>query len=184
MMRQYRELKQRYPAYLLLFRLGDFYELFLEDAELGARLLSITLTSRQGSPMAGIPHHSADGYIARLVQAGQKIAICEQMEAPGKGKKLLKRAVVRVITPGTLTDTAYLSGGANNYLLAVATQGGAIGVALLDVSTGEFVAGEDAEPDGGVLAAALLPRPSESPVSGAPRGRGTLPSPPPAPGAP
>src|SRR5207247_1581669 len=155
MMQQYRELKRRFPDHLLLFRLGDFYELFLEDAELGARLLSITLTSRQGSPMAGIPHHSADGYIARLVQAGQKIAICEQMEAPGKGKKLLKRAVVRVITPGTLTDTAYLSGGANNYLLAVATQGGAIGVALLDVSTGEFVAGEDAEPEGGVLAAAL-----------------------------
>src|SRR5207245_598223 len=165
MMQQYRELKRRFPDHLLLFRLGDFYELFLEDAELGARLLSITLTSRQGSPMAGIPHHSADGYIARLVQAGQKIAICEQMEAPGKGKKLLKRAVVRVITPGTLTDTAYLSGCANNYLLAVATQGGAIGVALLDVSTGEFVAGEDAEPEGGVLAAALLRRPSEILVS-------------------
>ena len=174
MMQQYRELKGRFPDHLLLFRLGDFYELFLEDAELGARLLSITLTSRQGSPMAGIPHHSADGYIARLVQAGQKIAICEQMEAPGKGKKLLKRAVVRVITPGTLTDTAYLSGGANNYLLAVATQGGAIGVALLDVSTGEFVAGEDAEPEGGVLAAALLRRPSEILVSEALRGSGTL----------
>jgi len=174
MMQQYRELKRRFPDHLLLFRLGDFYELFLEDAELGARLLSITLTSRQGSPMAGIPHHSADGYIARLVQAGQKIAICEQMEAPGKGKKLLKRAVVRVITPGTLTDTAYLSGGANNYLLAVATQGGAIGVALLDVSTGEFVAGEDAEPEGGVLAAALLRRPSEILVSEALRGSGTL----------
>src|SRR5207245_10846490 len=174
MMRQYRELKRRFPDHLLLFRLGDFYELFLEDAELGARLLSITLTSRQGSPMAGIPHHSADGYIARLVQAGQKIAICEQMEAPGKGKKLLKRAVVRVITPGTLTDTAYLSGGANNYLLAVATQGGAIGVALLDVSTGEFVAGGDAEPGGGVLAAALLQRPSEILVSEALRGSGAL----------
>ena len=135
MMQQYRELKRRYPDHLLLFRLGDFYELFGEDAELGARLLSIALTSRQGAPMAGIPHHSADGYIARLVQAGQKIAICEQMEAPGKGKKLLKRDVVRVITPGTLTDTAYLAGGANNYLLAVAAQGNAVGVALLDVST-------------------------------------------------
>ena len=91
MMAQYRELKQRYPDFLLLFRLGDFYELFLEDAEKGARLLSITLTSRQGAPMAGIPHHAAEAYIARLVQAGQKIAICEQMEAPGKGKKLLRR---------------------------------------------------------------------------------------------
>ena len=127
MMVQYRELKRRYPDHLLLFRLGDFYEFFAEDAELGARLLQITLTSRQSVPMAGIPHHSADGYIARLVHAGQKIAICEQMEAPGKGKKLLKRDVVRVITPGTLTDTAYLAGGANNYLLAVATQGNEIG---------------------------------------------------------
>jgi DNA mismatch repair protein MutS len=174
MMQQYRELKHRYPDHLLLFRLGDFYELFLEDAELGARLLSITLTSRQGSPMAGIPHHSADGYIARLVQAGQKIAICEQLEAPGKGRKLLKRDVVRVITPGTLTDTAYLSGGANNYLLAIATQGSGTGVALLDVSTGEFVAGEDADPDGGVLAAALLRRPTEILLAETLRGGGPL----------
>src|SRR6266404_3283832 len=128
--------------------------------------------------MAGIPHHSADGYIARLVQAGQKIAICEQMEAPGKGKKLLKRDVVRVITPGTLTGTAYLAGAANNYLLAVATQGGAltdsIGVALLDVSTGEFLAGEDTAAEGGVLAAALLRRPSEILVPEALRGGGAL----------
>src|SRR5262249_16317633 len=133
MMQQYRELKRRYPDHLPLFRLAASSHLLLEDAELGARLLSITLPSRQGAPMAGIPHHSADGYIARLVQAGQKIAICEQLEAPGKGRKLLKRGVVRVITPGTLTDTAYLAGGANNYLLAIATQGDAMGVALLDV---------------------------------------------------
>src|SRR5206468_141902 len=119
MMRQYRDLKQRYPDYLLLFRLGDFYELFLEDAELGARLLQITLTSRQGSPMAGIPHHAAEVYIARLIRAGQKVALCEQLEAPGKGKKLLKRDVVRLITPGTITDTAFLAGSANNFLLAV-----------------------------------------------------------------
>src|SRR3989454_11762849 len=88
MMRQYRDLKQRYPDYLLLFRLGDFYELFLEDAELGARLLQITLTSRQGSPMAGIPPHAAEGCIARLNRAGQQAAPCEQREAPAKGKKL------------------------------------------------------------------------------------------------
>ncbi|HXH84319.1 MAG TPA: DNA mismatch repair protein MutS, partial [Candidatus Tectomicrobia bacterium] len=143
MMTQYRELKRRFPDHLLLFRLGDFYELFLEDAELGARLLGITLTRRQGAPMAGIPHHSADGYIARLVQAGQKIAICEQMEAPGRGKKLLRREVVRIVTPGTLTDTAYLPGTAANYLLSLARAGGATGVALLDVSTGEFLVGED-----------------------------------------
>ena len=174
MMQQYRELKRRYPDHLLLFRLGDFYELFGEDAELGARLLSIALTSRQGAPMAGIPHHSADGYIARLVQAGQKIAICEQLEPSGKGKKLLKRDVVRVITPGTLTDTAYLASGANNYLLAIATHGAATGVALLDVSTGEFAAGEDADAEGGVLTAALLRRPSEILLSEALRGGGPL----------
>ena len=108
MMRQYRNLKVRYPDHVLLFRLGDFYETFFEDAELAARLLQITLTARQGAPMAGIPHHAADGYIARLVHAGQKIAVCEQLEAPGTTKKLLRRGVVRIITPGTLTDTAYL----------------------------------------------------------------------------
>ncbi len=161
MMTQYRELKRRFPDHLLLFRLGDFYELFLEDAELGARLLGITLTQRQGAPMAGIPHHAAEGYIARLVQAGQKIAICEQMEAPGKGKKLLRREVVRVVTPGTLTDTQYLAGGANNYLLALARAGAATGVALLDVSTGDFWVGEDGPGEDAVVAAALLRRPAE-----------------------
>jgi DNA mismatch repair protein MutS len=174
MMQQYRELKRRFPDHLLLFRLGDFYELFAEDAELGARLLSITLTARQSVPMAGIPHHAAEGYIARLVQAGQKIAICEQMEAPGKGKKLLRRDVVRVVTPGTLTDTAYLAGGANNYLLALAPMGSAVGVALLDVSTGEFWVGEDADADGGVLPAALLRRPSEILLPETLRGGGEL----------
>src|SRR5688572_23169436 len=161
MMTQYRELKRRFPDHLLLFRLGDFYELFAEDAELGARLLSITLTARQSVPMAGIPHHAADGYIARLVQAGQKIAICEQMEGAGKGKKLLRRDVVRVITPGTLTDTAYLSGTVNNFLLAVGRAGAATGVALIDVSTGEFWVGQDGPGEDAVLAAALLRRPAE-----------------------
>src|SRR5687767_1039107 len=161
MMQQHGELKRRYPDHLLLFRLGDFYELFAEDAELGARLLSITLTARQSVPMAGIPHHAAEGHIARLVQAGQKIAICEQMEAPGKGKKLLRRDVVRVVTPGTVTDTAYLAGGANNFLLAVVRAREGTGVALVDVSTGEFWAGEDGPDEDGVLAAALLRRPAE-----------------------
>jgi DNA mismatch repair protein MutS len=174
MMQQYRELKRRFPDHLLLFRLGDFYELFAEDAELGARLLSITLTARQSVPMAGIPHHAAEGYIARLVQAGQKIAICEQLEAPGKGRKLLRRDVVRLVTPGTLTDTAYLAGGANNFLLALAPAGAALGVALLDVSTGEFWVGEDADADGGVLPAALLRRPSEILVPETLRGGGDL----------
>jgi len=174
MMRQYQELKQRYPDFMLLFRLGDFYEMFLDDAERGARLLQIALTSRQGAPMAGIPHHAAESYIARLVKAGQKIAVCEQLEAPGKGKKLLRRDVVRIITPGTITDTAYLPGAANNFLLAVVptADGGrrrALGVALLDVSTGDFWAGEGGELDDGVLGAALLRRPAEILLPGAVR---------------
>jgi DNA mismatch repair protein MutS len=161
MMRQYRDLKQRYPDHVLFFRLGDFYETFFEDAELAARLLQITLTARQGAPMAGIPHHASDGYIARLVHAGQKIAVCEQLEAPGRERKLLRRDVVRIITPGTLTDTAYLEGAANNFLLALSLGRDATGIALVDVSTGEFWTGEDAGKSAEVLAAALLRRPAE-----------------------
>src|SRR5216117_714544 len=161
MMQQYQELKRRHPDHLLFFRLGDFYETFFEDAELASRLLQITLTARQDAPMAGIPHHAADGYIARLVHAGQKIAVCEQLEAPGREKKLLRRDVVRIITPGTLTDTAYLDGAANNFLLAMAIGRDATGVALVDVSTGEFWAGEDAGKETAVLAAALVRRPAE-----------------------
>jgi DNA mismatch repair protein MutS len=161
MMRQYRDLKRRYPDHVLLFRLGDFYETFFEDAELAARLLQITLTARQGAPMAGIPHHASDGYIARLVRAGQKIAVCEQLEAPEREKKLLRRDVVRIITPGTLTDTAYLEGAANNFLMAVIAGRDSTGVALVDVSTGEFWAGEDAGKGTEVLATALLRRPAE-----------------------
>src|SRR5262245_59887455 len=135
MMRQYREVKRRYPEYLLLFRLGDFYELFFEDAHLASRLLQITFTSRQKGegaiPMAGIPHHSAHGYIARLIRPGQKVAVCEQMEAPARGRKLVRREVVRVITPGTITDTEFLDGAANNYLLATHRTPGALGVALV-----------------------------------------------------
>jgi len=165
MMQQYRELKRRYPDYLLLFRLGDFYEMFFEDAHLGARLLQITLTARQDAPMAGIPHHAADTYIGRLIRQGQKVAVCEQMEAPAKGKKLVRREVVRVITPGTLTDTQYLDGASNNYLLAAHRAGGTLGLALADVSTGEFWVGEDAGGAEGLLEAGLLRRPAELLIS-------------------
>jgi DNA mismatch repair protein MutS len=165
MMQQYRELKHRYPDYLLLFRLGDFYELFFEDAHAAARLLQLTLTSRQKGdgavPMAGIPHHAADGYIAKLIRAGQKVAVCEQMEAAAKGKKLVRREVVRVITPGTITDTQFLDGGTNNFLLVVHRAPGALGVALVDVSTGEFWVGEEAGTGEALLGAGLLRRPAE-----------------------
>jgi DNA mismatch repair protein MutS len=144
-MQQYHAIKSRYPHALLLFRLGDFYELFYEDALLASRELQITLTSRnrekgQPIPMCGVPYHAADGYIARLVRAGFKIAICDQMEQPGPGKKLVRREVVRVITPGTATDVAVLDARENNFLASVAkhSSGSPVGLAFIDLSTGEF----------------------------------------------
>jgi len=149
LMQQYNAVKTRYPHALLLFRLGDFYELFYEDAMIAARELQITLTSRnrekgQPIPMCGVPYHAADGYIARLIRAGFKVAICEQMEQPGPGKKLVRREVTRVITPGTATDVAVLDARENNFLAAVAQNSSAetIGLALVDLSTGEFQATE------------------------------------------
>src|ERR1700730_12792498 len=153
LMQQYNAVKTKYPHALLLFRLGDFYELFYEDAILASRELSITLTSRnrekgQPIPMCGVPYHAADGYIARLVRAGFKVAICEQMEQPGPGKKLVRREVTRVITPGTATDVAVLDARENNFLAAVAQNASAltIGLALADLSTGEFQATEFSGP--------------------------------------
>jgi DNA mismatch repair protein MutS len=161
MMRQYREWKRRYPDYLLLFRLGDFYEAFHEDAAVAARVLDITLTSRQKGegaiPMAGVPHHAVDGYIARLIRAGHKVALCDQVEtAPAKGRKLLRREVVRLITPGTVTDTGLLDGRLNNYLAAMILVNSRLGVALVDVTAADFWIGEAAE--AGVLTEALVVR--------------------------
>jgi DNA mismatch repair protein MutS len=149
LMHQYHAIKARYPHALLLFRLGDFYELFYEDAMIASRELQITLTSRnrekgQPIPMCGVPYHAAETYIARLIRAGFKIAICDQMEQPGPGKKLVRREVVRVITPGTATDVAVLDARENNFLAAVAkhSSGSPIGLAYVDLSTGEFQATE------------------------------------------
>jgi DNA mismatch repair protein MutS len=149
LMQQYNAVKARYPHALLLFRLGDFYELFYEDAMIAARELQITLTSRnrekgQPIPMCGVPYHAADGYIAKLIRAGFKVAICEQMEQPGPGKKLVRREISRVITPGTATDVAVLDARENNFLAAVAqdTAKATVGLALVDLSTGEFLATE------------------------------------------
>src|SRR5258707_1521521 len=149
LMQQYNAVKTRYPHALLLFRLGDFYELFYEDAIIASRELQITLTSRnrekgQPIPMCGVPYHAADSYIARLIRAGFKVAICEQMEQPGPGKKLVRREVTRVITPGTATDVAVLDARENNFLAAVAQNSSApiIGLAMVDLSTGEFQATE------------------------------------------
>ncbi len=143
MLRQYQELKQQHPGTLLLFRLGDFYELFFDDAVTGSRELQITLTARQKDsanpiPMCGVPHHSAASYIARLVRKGYRVAICEQTEEAGKTKKLVRREVVRIVTPGTPIDPQLLDARESVYLAAVCTAGETIGAAFLDISTGEF----------------------------------------------
>src|SRR6478752_3891931 len=146
-MRQYQAAKQQVPGALLLFRLGDFYELFYEDAVLAARELEITLTARNKEkgepiPMCGVPYHAAGAYIARLIQNGHRVALCEQMEEAGPGKKLVRREITRVITPGTATGSDLLRSHENNYLAAVFTRSGRSGLAYADLSTGEFRATE------------------------------------------
>ena len=147
LMRQYHGIKQQVPNALLLFRLGDFYELFYEDAVTAARELEITLTARnkekgQPIPMCGVPYHSAENYIARLIQKGYRVAICDQMEDPRLAKKLVKREVTRIVTPGTAMNAAVLRSHENNYLAAVLPDGSRAGLAHVDVSTGEFRATE------------------------------------------
>lgn len=147
MLRQYYEIKKQHPGTLLFFRLGDFYELFFDDALIGAREMEITLTARHKEkgnpvPMCGVPYHSAAGYIAKLVRKGFRVAICEQTEEPKAGTKLVKREVVRVVTPGTALETQLLESNQNNYLAAVCGSGEAMGLALVDLSTGEFLASQ------------------------------------------
>src|SRR5256885_2019335 len=143
MLRQYQELKQQHPGTLLFFRLGDFYELFFDDAVVGSRELQITLTARHKErgdpvPMCGVPHHSAANYIARLVRKGYRVAICEQTEAASKTKNLVRREVVRIVTPGTPIDPQLLETRESVFLAAVCSTGETIGAAFLDISTGEF----------------------------------------------
>ncbi|MGA8024248.1 MAG: DNA mismatch repair protein MutS [Candidatus Acidiferrales bacterium] len=169
LMQQYHAVKKQHPAALLLFRLGDFYELFYDDAVVASKILQITLTARnkekgQAVPMCGVPYHAAENYIARLIRAGHKVAICEQMEVPGPGKKIVRREVIRVITPGTAGGAGLVDAKENNFLAAVARSAGAgvaagasasgagrggargieaaIGLAFVDLSTGEFRATE------------------------------------------
>jgi len=147
MLRQYMELKKQYPGTLLFFRLGDFYELFFDDAVTGARELQITLTARrkergEAIPMCGVPHHSAANHIAKLVRKGYRVAVCEQTEDPTKTKKLVRREVVRIITPGTAIDTQLVEERESIYLAAVCGSGDCMAAAFLDLSTGEFRATE------------------------------------------
>src|SRR3954471_5557480 len=153
-MRQYLDAKQQHRDSIVLFRMGDFYEMFYEDALVAARALELTLTSRSkdanggGIPMCGVPHHAIDTYIARLVKKGFRVAICDQVEDPKKAKGIVKREVVRVVSPGTLTDANYLDAREPAFMMAVAPGKDLIGVALLDLSTGEFGAAEYAGADG------------------------------------
>jgi len=164
LMQQYHAVKKQHPSALVLFRLGDFYELFYDDAVVASRILQITLTARNKEkgepvPMCGVPYHAAENYIAKLIRAGHKVAICEQMEEPGPGKKLVRREVIRVLTPGTATSGSLLDPKENNFLAAVARSAAAsaaaaggrassrqseprIGLAYVDLSTGEFRATE------------------------------------------
>ena len=155
MKRQYYEIKQQHQDCLLFFRLGDFYEMFDEDAKVASKELELALTTRdrgkpeeEQTPMCGVPYHSAEAYIARLIQKGYKVAICEQMEDPALAKGLVDRDIIRIITPGTVTESSMLEEGRSNYICAVYLDARSGGAAFCDVSTGEFCAtafaGEDA----------------------------------------
>ena len=148
MMRQYREAKASIPAdAVLLFRLGDFYEEFFEDAERVSSVLELTLTKRQGVPMCGFPYHALENYLPRLVAAGVKVAIAEQMEDPKLAQGIVKRQVTRIITPGTIIDNALLNPACNNYLTALVAGRDRSALASLDISTGEFRVTETASPE-------------------------------------
>lgn len=146
-MKQYIEIKKKYPDCILLYRMGDFYEMFFEDALTAAPVLEITLTSRNKSkedaiPLCGFPYHAASAYITKLVEKGFKVAVCEQVEDPKNARGIVKREVIRVITPGLILDEENLKSGENNYLACVALVQQTLGLAFLDLSTGEFQIGE------------------------------------------
>src|SRR5579872_1282771 len=146
-MRQYLDAKQQNRDAIMFFRMGDFYEMFYEDALVAARALELTLTSRSkdasggGIPMCGVPFHAADAYIARLVKKGFRVAICDQVEDPRTAKGIVRREVVRVVSPGTFTDANYLDAREPAFIMSIAPSA-PIGVAVLDLSTGEFMAAE------------------------------------------
>src|SRR4051794_18165996 len=181
-MRQYQQFKSQYPGYVLFFRMGDFYEMFWDDAKLAAKVLGVALTSRSRGgvdaddaiPMAGVPFHSVEGYLRRMIAAGHKVAICEQMEDAALAKGVVKRDVVRLMTPGTLTDEPLLDGRADNYLAAVAfnitkADGYRAAVCWTELSTGECTAASGTE--GQVLDEIARLRPAEVLVPELPSGR-------------
>src|SRR6056297_778225 len=143
MLKQYLRIKQKYKDCVLFFRLGDFYEMFFDDAKKASKILDIVLTSRNAgdgnkAPMCGVPFHSADNYIYKLIENGEKVAICEQVEDASESKGLVKREVIRVITPGTMTDSNFLKPDANNFLFSYIVSSNEVGYSYLDISTGYF----------------------------------------------
>ncbi len=145
MMQQYLDIKKEHENEILFFRLGDFYEMFFEDAKTASRELELTLTGRdcgqdERAPMCGVPYHSCEGYIARLIKKGYKVAICDQMEDPTLAKGIVKRGVTRVITPGTVMESTMLEEDKNNFISSVYTDEKEIGICFCDVSTGELYA--------------------------------------------
>ncbi|NLT17082.1 MAG: DNA mismatch repair protein MutS, partial [Clostridiales bacterium] len=158
MMQQYMALKEKHADCILFFRLGDFYEMFFEDAKTASRELDLVLTGRncgldERAPMCGVPFHSAQGYINQLIEKGYKVAICEQLTDPAESKGLVERGVTRIVTPGTVVDASMLSDGENNFLVSLVLEGGRAGIACVDVSTGLFEVGET---DAGESGEALL----------------------------
>ena len=150
MLKQYLSIKEQYPDAILFYRMGDFYEMFFEDAHLASRILEITLTSRNKNdespvPMCGFPHRAARGYIAKLISRGHKVAVCDQVEDPAKAKGLVKRDVVRVITPGMIIENELLDERTNNYVLAMEWKNNVVGIAYLDISTGSFRVAESGD---------------------------------------
>ena len=138
-MKQYLDIKKKYPDEILFFRMGDFYEMFFEDAHIASKLLDIALTSRQNDvPMCGIPYHAADSYIARIIKAGRRVAVCEQLETVPSSGTIVRRDVVRIITPGTVVEANLLPSDENNFLASIIIDDGAIGLAFVDISTGDF----------------------------------------------
>src|SRR3989339_1202750 len=159
-MRQYAEMKERYPDCILFFRMGDFYEMFFEDALTASKILEITLTSRNKSsqdaiPLCGFPYHASSSYIAKLIEKGFKVAICEQVEDPRLAKGVVKREVVRVVTPGLVTDALMLDDKSNRYVAAICQTESTWGLSLLDLTTGEFLVTE--QPESAGLADELTP---------------------------
>src|SRR5882762_1721274 len=138
LMQQYHDLKARHAGEILLFRLGDFYEMFDDDARRASPILEVALTQRQGTPMCGVPAHSVEPYIAKLLKAGLRVAIADQMEDPAAAKGIVKRDVVRVMTAGTLQEDTLLSSKRSNFLMALSSDAGGVGLAAIECSTGEF----------------------------------------------